>query len=273
LDANQGFLDLVGRVTKDCPGPVELVCADANAYPYAGPYDAVIFFESFHHLIDHQQVVERIAKSLTLNGVLVLAAEPILGDHHPNLPYPWGPRLDGESVRAMRRWGWTELGFRESYLIPTLKRIGYVHRYVALPGNDWCRMHILNPIHSGFAKLRAEQLGAGWHPLHPDHEMAWTSALSATLMLTLDPANRAAGQLQLLLHFHSGTTVTLQSPGTEPLCVHVDTGCRRYVELAIPANSNRSSVIVKVTVDALRLSGNGDPRPLGIGVSSYRFVV
>ena len=41
------------------------------------------------------------------------------------MPYPWGPRLDGESLRAIRRFGWMEVGFDEAYLFELLERVGF----------------------------------------------------------------------------------------------------------------------------------------------------
>jgi 2-polyprenyl-3-methyl-5-hydroxy-6-metoxy-1,4-benzoquinol methylase len=80
-------------------------------------YDAVIFFESFHHIANHRDSLRSILNShLEIDGKILLGAEPIFQMSGDTLPYPWGPRLDGESMRAMRRWGWLELGFTEAYL-------------------------------------------------------------------------------------------------------------------------------------------------------------
>ncbi len=54
----------------------------------------------------------------------MFASEPVT-----KLPYPWGVRLDGESLWAMRRYGWLELGFDRTYFLRLLRREGFrVHR-------------------------------------------------------------------------------------------------------------------------------------------------
>lgn len=65
----------------------------------------------------HKTIVEKIInRNLSPQGRIILAAEPIFNDLNHQLPWGWGVRLDGESFRAMRKWGWLELGFTESYL-------------------------------------------------------------------------------------------------------------------------------------------------------------
>ena len=83
-------------------------------------YDRILFFEAFHHALDHQKLLLRLRDLLTPSGSIVLAGEPILGPHdyyRPTLPYAWGPRLDGLSLRVMRAYGWCELGYAREYLV------------------------------------------------------------------------------------------------------------------------------------------------------------
>jgi hypothetical protein len=82
----------------------------------AGPYDAIIFYESFHHCLDHAALLDRLPALLAPGGRVVLAAEPIYPSTTPIVPYPWGLRLDGLSLREIRRRGWLELGFTAEYV-------------------------------------------------------------------------------------------------------------------------------------------------------------
>jgi hypothetical protein len=50
------------------------------------------------------------------------ASEPI----DDSFDVPWGLRLDGESLWAIRRNGWLELGFQESYFLRTLQHLGWL---------------------------------------------------------------------------------------------------------------------------------------------------
>ncbi len=121
IDPNPVQCEGVRAFTRGFPVPPTVIAStldewlaqrDAN-----DKYDAVIFFESFHHLMDHQACLRALLdQHMQPDGKVVLAAEPILPDTSDILPYPWGPRLDGESLRAMRNWGWLELGYTEGYL-------------------------------------------------------------------------------------------------------------------------------------------------------------
>jgi SAM-dependent methyltransferase len=88
-------------------------------------YDAVVFFEAFHHAFDHIALLERLHEVVADDGMLVIAADVVIdlaNPFRPAVPFPWGPRLDLLSVRAMRTHGWMELGFQEEYFLELLRR-------------------------------------------------------------------------------------------------------------------------------------------------------
>ena len=95
-------------------------------------YDRILFFEAFHHALAHQDLARTLREQLAPAGYVVFAGEPILAVdnyYRCTLPYPWGPRLDGLSVQAMRNYGWCELGFTREYFVEMLMRAGFVVRY------------------------------------------------------------------------------------------------------------------------------------------------
>ena len=69
------------------------------------PFDAAVFFESFHHCSDHMRLLRALRQAVKPDGRAYFAAEPIL----PDFPIPWGLRMDGESLWAIRSNGWMEL--------------------------------------------------------------------------------------------------------------------------------------------------------------------
>jgi 2-polyprenyl-3-methyl-5-hydroxy-6-metoxy-1,4-benzoquinol methylase len=85
-------------------------------------FDAVLFFECFHHCSDHRDLVRKLADVIEPGGRVFFAAEPIAD----SFPMPWGVRTDGESLWAIRRNGWLELGFQESYFLRMLARLGWI---------------------------------------------------------------------------------------------------------------------------------------------------
>ena len=86
-------------------------------------FDAVLFFECFHHCLDHARITNRIANDILKDGgKIVFCGEPFYGEW---FPYPWGLRVDGHSLWAIRQMGWMELGFRESYIRGLLESNGF----------------------------------------------------------------------------------------------------------------------------------------------------
>ena len=88
-------------------------------------YDAALFVASFHHCLKHVELLKYLSERITQEGILCFADEPVFLAENPFLPYPWGVRLDGQSLYFMRRYGWLELGFQSSYLRRVLSQIGW----------------------------------------------------------------------------------------------------------------------------------------------------
>lgn len=145
VDLNESNLELIRRATGALPVPAVTLRADMNELSPAEPQDAVVFFESLHHCLAHAELLERVRGWLAPEGRLVLGAEPIVAGEPPVVPYPWGPRLDGESLRAIRRFGWMELGFNEAYLFELLERTGYTWERRRSPESHWADVILARP--------------------------------------------------------------------------------------------------------------------------------
>lgn len=87
-------------------------------------YDAVLFYESFHHCWNHHELCSNLNKLLKEDGVIIFAAEPIL-EKCSHFPYPWGVRIDGMSVYSTRKFGWLELGFEMNYFTEMMRSNGF----------------------------------------------------------------------------------------------------------------------------------------------------
>jgi 2-polyprenyl-3-methyl-5-hydroxy-6-metoxy-1,4-benzoquinol methylase len=101
-------------------------------------FDAIFFFESFHHCWEFQRLLRALHRVLRPGGKVYFGAEPINKD----FTVPWGVRLDGESLFVARKSGWMELGFRSDFFAELLSRTGWVgqcvypHFWVATSKND-----------------------------------------------------------------------------------------------------------------------------------------
>jgi phospholipid N-methyltransferase len=96
-------------------------------------FDAVLFFESFHHAANHLDVLESLDRIVKPGGRVLFAAEPI----SDIFLHPWGLRLDGESLWAIRKHGWLELGFRPDYFEKTLAHFGWSSTQVNCTDTGW----------------------------------------------------------------------------------------------------------------------------------------
>ena len=125
LDVEPNFLSLIEERSRRKRLALETIRGDFSLIGRLGrTFDAVLFFESFHHSSNHQQLIASLDRVVAPGGQVVFAGEPIW----PDFPVPWGLRLDGQSLWAIRRHGWLELGFREDYFLALLARHGWATR-------------------------------------------------------------------------------------------------------------------------------------------------
>ena len=133
VDIEQRFLDVIAHRCRDLATPPRLLCRDfAQVGELGERFDAILFYESFHHSSDHQALLAGLPDLLKPEGKVLFAAEPI----DDSLPMPWGLRLDGMSVWSTRCFGWLELGFTETYFREALKRAGFAVEKVRYPVTD-----------------------------------------------------------------------------------------------------------------------------------------
>ncbi len=122
VDIAPDFLEVVRRRADQEGCDVTLIEGDFTvAAEIERRFDAVVFFESFHHARDHEALIRELDHLVAPGGKVVFAAEPITDDFE----VPWGIRLDGESLWAIRRNGWFETGFTERYFRDVLGRAGW----------------------------------------------------------------------------------------------------------------------------------------------------
>jgi len=122
LDIDPNFVQLIKDQAEMLHLSIDArVGAFLDAATLPTEFDAVLFYECFHHCSDHVQLLADLQRVVKPGGKVFLAAEPIFDGFHA----PWGLRLDGESLWAIRQNGWLELGFTESYFVETCMRQGW----------------------------------------------------------------------------------------------------------------------------------------------------
>ena len=138
LISSRAFAKLISERTRRAGVQVEVINDDFFWIERVGRrFDAIVFFESFHHCADHLRLLRSLGSALAPDGHVYFGAEPIT----PDFPVPWGLRTDGESLWQIRRNGWLELGFHPDYFRQALRQAGFiaeVHTSADLPWiNVW----------------------------------------------------------------------------------------------------------------------------------------
>jgi 2-polyprenyl-3-methyl-5-hydroxy-6-metoxy-1,4-benzoquinol methylase len=134
VDIESNFCELLKLRAKRHDVQVNVVEADYMwAETVKDAFDAAIFFESFHHCSDHMRLLKALRTAVKPHGRVYLGAEPI----NAEFPLPWGLRMDGESLWAIRANGWMELGYNEAYFLEAAARTGWSATKRALPGLEW----------------------------------------------------------------------------------------------------------------------------------------
>lgn len=122
IDIAPNFVEMVRRRTRALGLEANLrVGSFFDAETIDQQFDAVLFFECFHHCDDHVRLLKALPKILKPGGKLVLAGETI----NNALPYPWGINPDSQAIYCIRQFGWLELSFRENYIFGLLDELGW----------------------------------------------------------------------------------------------------------------------------------------------------
>jgi protein-L-isoaspartate O-methyltransferase len=134
IDIEPRFVELIGARAQRVHADIDARVGDFSMISQLDDrYDAVLFFESFHHCPDHLALLAGLDRVVKPGGRVLFAAEPIT----ESFPQPWCLRFDGESMWAIRRNGWLELGFKESYFLEALGRFGWSAEIALCSDTPW----------------------------------------------------------------------------------------------------------------------------------------
>lgn len=265
VDIEPKYLELIARRAKAGGVSIRTVVGEFG-HDVGGQFDRILFYEAFHHALDHAKVAQRLAGMLAPGGYLVLAGEPVVGAHNEHwratLPYPWGLRLDGLSFRAIQAYGWMELGFDESYLIEMLLRAGFRTKYHPNAATDRGSAYIAVPYGDELPigsniPLAAFGRPGEWHA--GEGALRWTAANETVLPL----CDRGRPVELTFSHYGpDGQAFEIEANGTV-VGGDLATGETRTVSLP---PSERVYIRTQVWKPA------GDPRSLGLAVRSVKYV-
>lgn len=139
VDVEKNFCDLIAQRAMLEKLNINIINSDFDYIMHVEEkFDAIVYFECFHHAPNHLELMENFDRVLNENGKVIFGAEPILKD----FPVPWGVRMDGESLWAIRKNGWLELGFNQDYFTIALQRYGWSAEYHRGADGPWSSVAI-----------------------------------------------------------------------------------------------------------------------------------
>lgn len=112
VDINSRFVELVTRRAARLGLPIKAVQSGFDEFDFPERYDLVFFYECLHHAVRPWELLAKCAKNLKPNGKIAFGGEPIQDYWWPT----WGIRLDPISVFCIRKFGWFESGWSESFI-------------------------------------------------------------------------------------------------------------------------------------------------------------
>ena len=228
-------------------------------------YDLILFYEAFHHCSDFQMVVHAIKRNLAPTGRVLLAGEPIPRAENMYVPYPWGLRLDAESIVQMRRFGWFELGFAEDFLIRLFINAGFSAQRIDCPssvyGEGYTFKHRAETIDLS-AEWLSQEVDSSWN--NPEPNGRWTKSESRLYLDSTDSFHMLVADLTNHHPFVQSVEVTY---GTETYLIQFSPGERK--EIAIRADRKARQILFRA--GAYVPDESSDSRSLGIFVHSISY--
>jgi hypothetical protein len=236
--------------------------------PDGRPVDAIVFYEAFHHTSDHLGLIRRLRQRLAPGGKVLFAGEPIVEDESRPWLGPWGVRLDGISLLAMRAYHCLELGFTESYFVRSLMRHGFVVTHHVCKetgiGNSW----LARPA-EGIVRLNQVTLPpdehATWGPGHVDPSKTHRFATERS-RVTLDEDPQWRGVRLDLRNFLSSDLAAEVSVGPVTSRVSVAGDSAATFTLDLPAGRRELRIASEVAA-----SPHGE-QTLGLAVERIELV-
>lgn len=237
-------------------------------------FDRVLFYEAFHHSLDHSEVLEKLKHVIAPDGKLLIAGEPILSkESHwlPTLPFPWGPRLDGLSLRSMRTYGWCELGFRREYFIERLMRSGWLVSYIQCPMTDRGNVFVaeLNRGTVELGKSYVIEATGGHHGWHAgEGTVRWTKG---SAVFPLDQSLRATA-IEITLHNYLPIVRNVRLKVGKVANHHaVPPGETVVTLIHLPRDYESLEITCEPIVMSKVLPRSSDDRAVGVCVSTIRY--
>jgi ubiquinone/menaquinone biosynthesis C-methylase UbiE len=269
IDIGPDYIEIIRRRAENQGIAISALVGEFGDPPADGePVDAIVFYEAFHHTSDHLGLIRTLRRRLKPQGRILFTGEPIIDDESGPWIGPWGVRLDGVSLMAMRRYRCLELGFTESYFVRSLMRNGFrVTHHVCKEsgiGNSWLAEEANGVIEPNKVTLPRDEHDT-WGPGHSDPAESHRFVTEGS-RVTLDEDPRWKTVRLEFANFLTEELAADVSIGASTGRVSVPRDGRATLTLALPAGRRELHIASELSV-----APGGDQR-LGLAVRRIELV-
>ena len=233
-------------------------------------FDAVVFYECFHHCLEQDSVLAKIVSQLNPNGLILFAGECI----YPDYPIPWGVRQDGHAVWAIRSYKWMELGFSEDYFILFMRRHGLtLEKYTCSDAGAFGVLYKARLIPEGinYGRTQLTSQEKGFFSSEPS-ESIHTRFTDGSALLQLPSSDTKIACIELKNWLPIVLKCNLKTKAGFEWQEGVQPNCTVFID--VPLVSEGYICEIKIESEAFEpasLGVNNDKRKLGISVGFIMF--
>jgi 2-polyprenyl-3-methyl-5-hydroxy-6-metoxy-1,4-benzoquinol methylase len=265
VDIDNGFLSRGSAVAKSENLSIDTINSDFLEVrnKVSKKFDIAIFQSSFHHCLDFDLLLTYLQNDLLNdNGMIFLFSEPINNSYS----FPWGLRYDGESLWAIVKNGWLELGFRLDFFSTKVLEKGYFITRISAIKPFIGEGYLLRKSEINFPEwILADVFDDTWHIANK--EGVRFSKGSSRLPSLMNSKFKKYG---LKIHNFSNFKMTIgvnDASGFDSF--RMEPSETRWIEI----NADKDNITIDGSVYIPNdLTNNGDNRELSFAVSKIKFI-
>jgi 2-polyprenyl-3-methyl-5-hydroxy-6-metoxy-1,4-benzoquinol methylase len=268
VDVEPRFLELIRRQAVALGVTLKTLEGCFGDSPPGERYDRIIFFEAFHHALDHVALLVQLKEILTSDGFMVLAGEPVIARESPAryaVPFAWGPRLDGLSLYSMKLHGWCELGFRQEYFVERFLRSGWSLEHHSSDISAKADAYVARPLRGmidlGRCMIDSVQQGSAWHA--PEGTHRWT--MGSSIIPVPESSAGRSGDLHMHNYLPVKRVVRVDGGTQNVQTVHLAPGESKVLNLHFDGHPIR--IASRVDRVSNLLPHSSDDREVGVAIS------
>lgn len=267
IEIESNFINLIREQARRIPVNINVIQGDfMDSAKLNCKFDCILFFECFHHCARHNDLLDLMDNIVAPGGQIAFASEPITDE----FGMPWGLRLDGQSLWAIRKNGWLELGFTESYFVRSLMRRGWLVNKHVLSGCPLAVVYVAKRAVEGRYPMATFYMAAEesitWAAAETEPSLQWRYA-STTSRLTVKSGPTV-----------SSIAIEMANTAPFPLSVVLKHGINQ-TRLELPADSELTGrvatdpnvqvlEVISETWNPAHARGSADDRIIGVGVKA-----